>query len=359
MKCGRIVLIFLNFLVACDTSSQTNQLASLKLKLGSPISEVGVDDEIAEATWATRTTNGKIYVADQFDHNLKVFSAAGKLERVVGREGSGPGEFRAPVWVGRCTNDSLFVYDGLLRRIAVYNLEGEFIRQFAINAGPGLSCNSGLIAYMQPVLSESNNPQRQMYRHADLVITDVTGTTLSRVENLVLGNEGPLAIRANVAVGDNWVAYGLADTSKVQLYTPTGKRKKSFDFREKRRLASKEILERQIEEVLSTTGHDKIDQEATRSFWAQIPQPKYLPVYTSLLHDRGKLWAVLTVLADSITRVRSLSQSGDIESEFIIPSRINVFEIGRGYLLASYYKDGRPVVGMWVLPVSNDDVAQR
>ncbi len=59
----------------------------------------------------TRLPAGTIVVADAWVKAILFFDPSGRTARRVGREGSGPGEFRGPGWVQRCSGDSLFVWD--------------------------------------------------------------------------------------------------------------------------------------------------------------------------------------------------------------------------------------------------------
>ncbi|CAA9311679.1 MAG: hypothetical protein AVDCRST_MAG89-1157 [uncultured Gemmatimonadetes bacterium] len=61
---------------------------------------------------------GRILVAD--GGQVLVLSPQGRVERRIGRPGSGPGEFRYVATVAALARDSLFVFDPGLRRISVY-----------------------------------------------------------------------------------------------------------------------------------------------------------------------------------------------------------------------------------------------
>ncbi|HEU4562502.1 MAG TPA: hypothetical protein VFS20_32025 [Longimicrobium sp.] len=61
---------------------------------------------------------GNLYVGDRWA--VRIFSPAGRLLRSVGRQGRGPGEFGAIASVALLPGDSLFVFDGALGRVTVF-----------------------------------------------------------------------------------------------------------------------------------------------------------------------------------------------------------------------------------------------
>ncbi len=81
---------------------------------------------------ATFDTRGRIIVADDLNHEVKVFSANGEYVGTVGREGRGPGEFQSPWVVATGPADSLFVWDSGLARISVFSPNLEFARSMPV-----------------------------------------------------------------------------------------------------------------------------------------------------------------------------------------------------------------------------------
>lgn len=65
-------------------------------------------------------SDGTIHVADLGYRDIRVFSPDGALLHTVGEFGEGPGEFRAPGIFTLGVEDSLFVYDRVLRRLSAF-----------------------------------------------------------------------------------------------------------------------------------------------------------------------------------------------------------------------------------------------
>ncbi|MFC1529142.1 6-bladed beta-propeller [Gemmatimonadota bacterium] len=68
--------------------------------------------------------DGRIFICDAGDRRIAVFSPAGEFIRNIGREGSGPGEFRYLNILG-IHSGQLLIHDSSLNRLTVYSLEGE------------------------------------------------------------------------------------------------------------------------------------------------------------------------------------------------------------------------------------------
>lgn len=69
-----------------------------------------------------------IYVADAGNHRILVFDLQGKLQRIIGSEGQGPGEFSNPTGIDILKESGLAVADFGSNRIQIFDKSGEFIR---------------------------------------------------------------------------------------------------------------------------------------------------------------------------------------------------------------------------------------
>jgi hypothetical protein len=69
--------------------------------------------------------DGKIYILDSKDNDIKVFQKDGTFIRCIGREGSGPGEFKRP-WTLHLFGDYLYVSDTGNGRIQVLTKGGAY-----------------------------------------------------------------------------------------------------------------------------------------------------------------------------------------------------------------------------------------
>ncbi len=70
--------------------------------------------------------NRNLYVCDARDGNIKVFDERGRLIRVIGRKGPGPGELIDPAYTSIC-HGQLSVYSSQDRRLTFFDLNGKYI----------------------------------------------------------------------------------------------------------------------------------------------------------------------------------------------------------------------------------------
>ncbi len=68
---------------------------------------------------AREAAGGRLFVADTYAHDVKVFGADGRLERTIGRRGEGAGEFNYPTHLALAAGE-LFVTDTLNNRVQVF-----------------------------------------------------------------------------------------------------------------------------------------------------------------------------------------------------------------------------------------------
>lgn len=82
-----------------------------------------------------------------------------------------------------------------------------------------------------------------------------------------------------------------------------------------------------------------------------MPPPEREPPYTAIRADNeGVLWAIDYGNTQRGTRMRALSEAGRTLADLRLPVALNVFEIGRDYVLGSYEgEDGEPRLAMYRL----------
>jgi hypothetical protein len=83
----------------------------------SDISSLDADDE------------GRIYVIEGSDANVRVFDRNGVFLRTIGRKGQGPGEMEKPVYIQVAAGREIFVLDYMASRGLDFSLDGTFLRQ--------------------------------------------------------------------------------------------------------------------------------------------------------------------------------------------------------------------------------------
>lgn len=113
----------------------TSPRPSAEWTLGAPIVEIGdVDGDPAYELYRVRDVlrlpDGRIVVLD-FNSQIRFYDPHGRHMRTVGRRGGGPGEYQITSSV-LLMGDSLWILDGLRGRISILDMQGHFVRSFAL-----------------------------------------------------------------------------------------------------------------------------------------------------------------------------------------------------------------------------------
>jgi DNA-binding beta-propeller fold protein YncE len=97
---------------------------------GTPRAVIGAG-RLARPTGVARdAASGRLFVADTYGHDIKVFDDAGALLSTIGRRGTEPGEFNYPSHLALAAGE-LYVTDTLNNRVQVLRAsDGSFLRQF-------------------------------------------------------------------------------------------------------------------------------------------------------------------------------------------------------------------------------------
>jgi hypothetical protein len=107
---------------------QTWTVDSTLVSVGAADGPVG--QQLDRVTAAVRLSDGTLIIANGGSRQLLRYDARGVYLGATGRQGEGPGEFRALGWVGRMRADSLATWDRGLDRITVFSPKGEYARDY-------------------------------------------------------------------------------------------------------------------------------------------------------------------------------------------------------------------------------------
>ena len=87
---------------------------------------------IVRVSGLDQDARGILALGDASEGNVKLFSPSGRLLRVIGRKGNGPGEFQEPRFPRFGADGSLHVADGGNGRVSVFSSDGKLQRTFQL-----------------------------------------------------------------------------------------------------------------------------------------------------------------------------------------------------------------------------------
>lgn len=292
--------------------------------------------EFADAVDATRLPNGQVVVADLGDRELVVFDSSGHRIQTIGRAGQGPGEFRYPGWIQQCRGDSLFVWDAVQQRMAVFDAGGRFIRQFRFpNALSTLTCaRAGAFGYTTPQGRLGRPGADSPVYKATLTIASPTGDSMGSLGLVPIGQNRPLAAISQVALCEGKVWFAPPDVPEVRLFDFHGKSLGTITIDEPRRHVTNVHYERAIANLAGRITN-AAERPAVEQFYRRIPPPDFLPLVNKILCDpRGGAWIQLSAPGDGLTRFLIVGSRSGRRIQVTIPDEVDVTEIDRGTLVS-------------------------
>jgi hypothetical protein len=149
---------------------------------------IGGIDDIAVAP------NGVMYVLDRSVPALRVYDAKGKFVKTIGRNGSGPGEFRSAAAIAVARNGNVLLWDPGNARINVYTAAGDVVTSWPTRGNTGSASGRGLL------------------------LSDTSGVTY--VHTFLWRREGQRITRG----GEGWIRFDSTGTLLDTVSAPAGGR---------------------------------------------------------------------------------------------------------------------------------------
>ncbi|MEW5926347.1 MAG: 6-bladed beta-propeller [Gemmatimonadota bacterium] len=263
---------------------------------------------------AVRRADGGIVVADAGLRALRLYDAAGKFLRTVGRKGGGPGEFEELASVHLAPGDSLLAFDWRLRRISVFAPDGSPARSVNLPASIDavfplphllgrLSDGSLLVGVGHryrggPATDGVRHDSTDYLRYSPAGVLLDTVAVVPSGESFVktgFGRVGfttaPLLFGKNSVsglVGDR-VVRGHNRAYEIGIYSPEGRLERLIRREQKARPATRADFDALVAanlEELDRGWRDRMEQ-----VYAAMPRVSTMPFYSELLADDAQnLW---------------------------------------------------------------------
>lgn len=303
---------------------------------------------------AVRLSSGEIVVANQGSNELRWFSPTGEWMHTVGREGSGPGEFRGLRRLLLLPGDSLLVEDGLAARMTLFDTRGRLVRTWQISpAGSfitppplGRLGDGSFVAVTERELTPP--PGHTQYnailiRYRDGAILDTLSTTR--------GGEGfsvPCGTPTSPGICGVGVPYGARTQAAVaggRVFVGNGERYELLRI---------DATSRQVDTLRRTVPAVPLDdarrayfidsivdglpaarQSVIRDRFSGAPVRRSMPYFDTLIgDDEGRLWVARPQARGAATRTWDvLDTEGRLLASPQLPSGLRVTQIAHGHVV--------------------------
>ena len=303
---------------------------------------------------ATRFPDGRILVGDRGDFSLKLFDGTGKILRHAGRKGAGPGELAYLARMYRC-GDQVITYDIEGYRMTVFDASLQVVRSFRFKAPAGgipyaSACNaSGTFVHYG--WTDRKDTKGGIHRGDVDVWTSGADSGIRKVIGRMPGSERwgivgggqlrgsrpiPLGKEPVIAISADRIFTGSADTYEIVVNDLAGNRVGTILKPNVNLAATKADIDFVLER--EQAGKSEREQKRIADGYATMEFPRTIPAYKELVVDAdGLLWVQDYPRAKSPTsRWTVFSPAGAQQAEVLLPAHLEVYEIGRDYVLGKY-----------------------
>ncbi len=261
---------------------------------------------------AMRAADGRIVVANQGTHELRVYDAEGIWLESWGGQGQGPGEFEGLIAVEPWPGDSIAAWYGPQRGISVFDAEGNFGRNVTLEPSrddPGASFVQPIAVRTDGTILAGHNPHvldpvRVELRDAEGRVAGSLGEHAGHERHLV--EEGPDRVVAyepvfgakavQLAWGD-LVVHSLDNRYEIRAFAGDGTLARIVRWGDLPRPPTGEQINAWIEDRTCevpwwvTPGEIEEYREERRREYRSVPVAEHLPAFGAAMVDRmGRLW---------------------------------------------------------------------
>ncbi len=241
---------------------------------------------------AARLSNGNIAVAEQT--TVRILDLKGKLVRVQGGRGSGPGQVSGQIY-GLCVlpGDSILITSSG-RRVSVFAPDGKHVRTIAYEYEPGGSCGPR----GEHLGSTSERPvrtpgQADLYRAklyrlgADAKRAQAIPGTFEANSNII---QSLIPVYFSAVMRDSLVWVGNGVGPEIRGYGLDGKLRTTIRWRD----PVQPVTRKMLVDMAEAGKPAVVPQGATAistSMWLSNPQMSTMPAYRDFFIDRaGRFW---------------------------------------------------------------------
>ena len=309
------------------------------------------DDVFLSYVWdVTTDSRGNVYVIDGGDAAIIALNPDLTHNRLIGREGEGPGEFGRPAQVQILPGDSILVWDSQLQRITVFPPEGDeptYVQPLGTQERAGsvwrLTGSAGYIARSSTAYmadgSDEGSTRTTMLRHvhdtgervADEVLYEypASESLVQRGEGFVSMAGHPFGRESFVGIwGGDRIVHTSSEALEVRILNLGGQVETAF---------SSEVTPIPV-------TRDELDEAADglRDAFAQLLQdgaPHVWPALTGMVvDDQDRIWVGIRRADRSTTEWAAFEADGTHRVSVDLPVEVELYAV-RGDRMVGVARD--------------------
>lgn len=326
---------------------------------------------------------GNFYVADYNNNRILKYDPEGKYLLTFGREGQGPGEFRALSEPRFDKDKNLYITDSMNQRISFFDKDGNYLRQIRMQDRYfNLFINSkDFFISNKWVMSQQTSLQRQTTTYGlfdskfnllaelykdEIEIPMPTGTDESTIIEYLAKIWGRTAFRPAVRfilVDNDFIYLGRPEKYEINMYSPEGKPVKQITRDYDPILVSDKDKEDFIERMSeSFSQYPMFTEDLMKKASQKVKFPKYKPAYQGFtLMENGWLAVTVDSVEDEYTLLDIFDQDGKYIAHFKAPvpaeglySLLLFFKNGKAYCVAD--EDGYKFVKRYSFEIQEEEI---
>lgn len=282
--------------------------------------------------------NGRIYIYDMRNPEIKIFDEKGKFVRIFGRKGQGPGEFMSPRILSFCQSTrELFVQDAV--RGLYFSADGDHLRNIplAINYETIRSDARGNIR--GTIIVRDKNGERE-----ELRFFDKNGNPgISIAQTPIQDRMNPFAPYLTFCSRkDGSIVEGFPETYEFNIHNPDGT------------VANR--ISKETDPIEVTDEWRQAFLKSRRPSFLPYRFPRYQPYYRGIFSDDvGRIYIVTSKegFHPGHEILDIFDPRGYYLNEVSWPKGANMIENGKLYSI-QYDEDGYPIIKRFAMLLKND-----
>jgi hypothetical protein len=243
--------------------------------------------------------DGSIFVSNSRQHAIFKFSPSGKFIARFGRKGQGPGDLYYPHEITVLDNRYLVVGEyASVRRISLFDLEGKFVKVLKTTRScfSPLALQENRIAYLSYHFNKENVKEVKVWvkdveTGKEILITSTEislGNFVKAKNNYTISFDSHLGELFIAGTGAGNLLVGISNTPAIDIYSPLGKRLRSFRLNIQPDLVTSRYIKQYKEAYMADISKNRaarpyLDLIGKTSFDKGFA--KYLPYYRDILVD--------------------------------------------------------------------------